>query len=170
MGNFNGPCFWACISPSIKWGWRKPGMPHSKDAEEGERVWNSRDSADYNFGEQRIGLGSLRLYQEPWLLSRSKFPRKWVNGMRNPFSPWSGLGYSWFWVRDMMSQQQGLTHFVQVLTHLTGSLRQWCMWADNYGWWKSYTYSFFNRLLLDIWCMLTRTGHIIAQPDAKMNM
>lgn len=60
-------------------------------------------------------------------LSRSKFPRKWVNGMRNPFSPRSGLGYSWFWVRDMMSQQQGLTHFVQVLTHLTDSLRQWCM-------------------------------------------
>lgn len=43
-------------------------MPHSKDAEEGERVWNSRDSASHNLGEQRIGLGSLRLYQEPWQL------------------------------------------------------------------------------------------------------
>lgn len=43
-------------------------MPHSKDAEEGERVWNSRDSAGHNLGEQRIGLGSLCLYQEPWQL------------------------------------------------------------------------------------------------------
>lgn len=43
-------------------------MPHSKDAEEGQRVWNSRDSAEYNFGEQRIGLGCLWLYQEPWQL------------------------------------------------------------------------------------------------------
>ena len=41
-------------------------MPRSKDAEEGERVWNSRDSAGHNLGEQRIGLGSLCLYQEPW--------------------------------------------------------------------------------------------------------
>lgn len=43
-------------------------MPHSKDAEEGEKVWNSKDSAEYKFGEQRIGLGSLWLYQEPWQL------------------------------------------------------------------------------------------------------
>lgn len=104
-------------------------MPHSKDAEEGERVRNSRDSAGYNFGEQRIGLGSLWLYQGPWQLVKVQVSWEMGGGcgMRNTFSPRSGLGYSWFWERDGMSQQQGLTHFVQVLTHLTGSLRQWCM-------------------------------------------
>ena len=43
-------------------------MPHSRDAEQGEMVWSSRDSADCSSGEQGIGLGSLLLYREPWQL------------------------------------------------------------------------------------------------------
>lgn len=27
MDNLNGPCFWASISPSVKWGWRNPACP-----------------------------------------------------------------------------------------------------------------------------------------------